>query len=165
MKYITYSLIALVLLLPFSFTAFGEDPKPEVKQDMKSAMTPTAEVMQHEHSMGKEKRIVAAADADGVQRVEVLGGEYFFDPNYIVVKVNQPVELKVKKTVGFTPHDIVVKAPDAGINFSESLSTEPKVIKFTPTRVGKYPMYCGKKLPFVKSHRERGMDGMIEVVE
>jgi plastocyanin len=165
MNYIKYPFIALVLLLSFSFTAFGEDPRPEVKQDMTSAITPTAELLQHEHSTGKENRIVAAVDTDGVQRVEVLGGEYFFDPNYIVVKVNQPVELKVKKTGGFTPHDIVVKAPDAGINFAESLSTEPKVIKFTPTRVGKYPMYCDKKLPFVKSHRERGMDGMIEVVE
>src|SRR3990172_2829495 len=106
-------------------------------------MTPTAEAM-HEHAKGKENRVVATVDADGVQRVEVLGGEYFFDPNYIVVKVNKPVELKVKKAGGYTPHDIVVKAPDAGINFSESLSRDPKIIKFTPTKIGKYPMYCGK---------------------
>jgi plastocyanin domain-containing protein len=128
-------------------------------------MTPTAEVAHHEHAMGKVNRVVAAVDADGVQRVEVLGGEYFFDPNYIVVKVNKPVELKVKKTGGYTPHNIVVQAPEAGINFSESMGKEPKVIKFTPTAVGKYPMYCSKKLPFVKSHRDRGMDGFIEVVE
>ena len=96
---------------------------------------------------------------------EVIGGEYYFDPNYIVVKVNKPVELNVKKTGGYTPHNIVVKAPEAGINFSESMGKEPKVIKFTPTAVGKYPMYCSKKLPFVKSHRDRGMDGFIEVVE
>jgi plastocyanin domain-containing protein len=108
---------------------------------------------------------VAVTDVDGVQRVEITGGEYFFDPNYIVVKVNVPAEFKVKKKGGYTPHDIVVKAPEAGIDFAESLGKDPKVIKFTPTAVGKYPMYCSKKLPFVKSHRDRGMDGMIEVVQ
>ena len=165
MKIVKYLVIALVLLLPIGVNAFGDEATPEVKQDVRSAMTPTAEVAQHEHAMGKVNRVVAAVDADGVQRVEVLGGEYFFDPNYIVVKVNKPVELKVKKTGGFTPHNIVVKAPEAGIDFSESMGKEPKVIKFTPTAVGKYPMYCSKKLPFVKSHRDRGMDGFIEVVE
>lgn len=165
MKIVKYLVIALVLLFPISVTAFGDEAKPEMKQEVRSAMTPTAEAEQHEHAMGKVNRVVAAVDADGVQRVEVLGGEYFFDPNYIVVKVNKPVELKVKKTGGFTPHNIVVKAPEAGINFSESMGKEPKVIKFTPTVVGKYPMYCSKKLPFVKSHRDRGMDGFIEVVE
>ena len=74
-----------------------------MKQDVKSDMTPTAEVAQHEHAMGKEKRVVATVDADGVQRVEVIGGDYYFDPNYIVVKVNIPVELTVKKASGYSP--------------------------------------------------------------
>jgi plastocyanin len=165
MNIVKYLVITLVLLLPISLTAFGDEAKPEVKQEVRSAMTPTAEVAQHEHAMGKVNRVVATVDTDGVQRVEVIGGEYYFDPNYIVVKVNKPVELQVKKTGGYTPHNIVVKSPEAGINFSESMGKEIKVIKFTPTAVGKYPMYCSKKLPFVKSHRDRGMDGFIEVVE
>ncbi len=156
MKIAKYLVIALVLLLPFSFTAFGDEAKPEMKQNAEP---------QHDHSMGKVNRVVATMDADGVQRVDVIGGGYFFDPNYIVVKVNKPVELKVKKEGGYTPHDIVVKAPEAGINFSESLAKDPKIIKFTPTAIGKYPLYCSKKLLFVKSHRDRGMDGFIEVVQ
>jgi plastocyanin len=166
MKYIKYSVIAFVLLLPISFTAFGEEPKPEMKQDVKSEMTPTAEVAQHEHAMGKVNRVVATVDADGVQRVEVIGGDYYFDPNYIVVKVNLPVELIVKKASGFVPHDMVVKAPEAGIDFKSDLDAKkPETIKFTPTKVGKYPMICDKKLLFFKSHKDRGMEGMIEVVE
>ena len=164
MKNINYFIITLVLIFPFSVSVFGEEPKTEGKQDVKTTTSQTAEEM-HEHTMGKINRVVATMDADGVQRVEVIGGEYFFDPNYIVVKVNKPVELKIKKEGGFTPHDINVKASEAGINFSESMDKDPKVIKFTPTAVGKYPMYCSKKLPFVKSHRDRGMEGVIEVVE
>jgi len=166
MRYVKYLVVALTVLLPFSFTAFGEEPNPEVKQEMKSAVTPTAGVAQHEHAMGKEKRVVAKVDADGVQRVEVIGGEYYFDPNYIVVKVNKPVELTVKKASGYIPHDMVVKAPEAGIDFKADLSDKkPEMIKFTPTKVGTYPMYCDKKLLWFKSHRERGMEGTIEVVE
>lgn len=100
-----------------------------------------------------------------MQRVEITGGEYYFDPNYIVVKVNVPVEFKVKKVKGFVPHNIAVKAPEAGIEFNVNMKDEPNPVKFTPTKVGKYPMYCDKKLLWFKSHKDRGMEGMIEVVE
>jgi plastocyanin domain-containing protein len=106
---------------------------------------------------------VATVDQDGVQRVEVLGGGYFYKPNYIIVKVNVPVELTIKKEAGFTPHDFVIKAPEAGIVVSETLDAKPKVVKFTPTKVGKYPFYCSKKVPFMASHKDKGMDGMLEV--
>ena len=112
----------------------------------------------------EEPATIVPVDKDGVQRVEIVGGSYFFKPNHIVVKVNIPVELKVSKESGLVPHDIAAKSPEAGIEFKESLSSTPKVIKFTPTKVGKYPLYCSKKAPFSKSHREKGMEGMIEVV-
>ncbi len=112
-----------------------------------------------------EKKVVATIDSDGVQRVEITGGAYYFDPNVIVVKVNVPVELKVKKADS-KPHDIVIKAPEAGMDFSESLSKDPKTIKFTPTKVGTYDFKCSKKAPFSsKSHADQGMHGRIEVVE
>jgi len=102
---------------------------------------------------------------DGVQRVEIVGGSYFFKPDHVIVKVNVPVELKVRKEGWLVPHDIVIDAPDAGITVRESLSTESKVIRFTPTKVGKYPFYCSKKPPFMASHREKGMEGLLEVVD
>lgn len=107
----------------------------------------------------------ATVDKDGVQRVEVLGGDYFFKPNHIIVKVNVPVEMKVSKEGGIVPHNIVINAPDAGIDIKESLEKEPKVIKFTPKKAGTYPFSCDKKLLFFKSHKEKGMEGVLEVVE
>ncbi len=111
-----------------------------------------------------KKTFTATVDKDGIQRVAVLGGGYFFDPYHIIVKVNLPVELSVRKESGWVPHNIVVKAPEAGIDFDEELGSDPKVIKFTPTKTGKYPMYCSKKLLFFESHREKGMEGILEVV-
>ncbi len=114
----------------------------------------------------KEEKIYRAViDKDGVQRVDIVGGSYFFTPNHIFVKVNVPVELKVRKGPGIVPHNFVIKAPDAGMDIDESLGTEPKTIRFTPTKTGKYPFYCSKKLLFFESHREKGMEGTLEVTE
>ena len=107
----------------------------------------------------------AVVDTDGVQKADVVAGEYFFNPDHIIVKANIPVELKVRKEPGIVPHDFVLKAPEAGIDVLESLGTEPKVIRFTPAKPGKYTFYCDKKLIFSKSHREKGMEGILEVVE
>ncbi len=76
-----------------------------------------------------------------------------------------PVLLVVKKAGGATPHSIALKAPEAGIVFSVSLGKTPKTISFTPTKVGTYPFWCTKKLPFLKSHKDHGMTGVIEVVD
>jgi len=112
----------------------------------------------------EKKTFVATIDSDGVQRVEVVGGSYYFEPYRIVVKVGVPVELKVRKD-SIIPHDIVIEAPEAGIKIKEELKKEPKIIKFTPTATGTYPIYCSKKPPFFKSHRERGMEGVLEIVK
>ena len=115
-------------------------------------------------AQGQKETYVAKVDKDGVQRVHILGGSYFFKPNHIVVKVNVPVELIASKEAGITPHNLVIKAPEAGIDVEEDLDTEPKKITFTATAVGKYPFYCSNKLLFFASHRERGMEGVLEVV-
>ena len=111
----------------------------------------------------EQKPFVAPIGQDGVQRVEILAGEYFFSPNEIILKVNVPTELTIRKESGMMPHDIVIKAPEAGVDIAESISTEPKTIKFTPTKTGKFNFYCDKKFLFFKSHKERGMKGVIEV--
>lgn len=142
MRYVRFAAVALALFLSSGFSTYAEGA-----------------------GAGREKRVVAALGADGVQRAEVLGGGYYFDPNVIVVKVNAPVELTVKKEPGMAPHDIVVKAPEAGIDFKVDLGEKPQTVRFTPTKAGTYAMYCSNKFLWFKSHRERGMEGVIEVVE
>ncbi|HVN95312.1 MAG TPA: cupredoxin domain-containing protein [Syntrophorhabdaceae bacterium] len=113
---------------------------------------------------GQGKQFVAVVDPDGVQRVQITAGNYFFDPSRITVKANVPVEMTIKKEPGVTPHDIILKAPEAGIDISQELSTEPATITFTPTQTGDYIFYCDKKFPLFKSHRDRGMEGLLTVV-
>ena len=107
----------------------------------------------------------ASIGADGSQHVDIVAGSYFFNPNHIIVEVNVPVEITIRKEGGVVPHDIVLSAPEAGIDIKEELGREAKTITFTPTKPGTYAFYCDKKPPFGKSHRERGMTGVIEVVD
>ena len=141
-----FSAIGLILVL--TAPVFGQsDPKADPKADSKEV-----------------KKVVATVDPDGVQRVAILGGGYFYNPNYVVVKVNVPVELSLTKESGMTPHDFSIKAPEAGIDISVSLDTKPQLVKFTPTKTGKYPFVCSKKFLWI-NHKAKGMEGLLEVTE
>jgi plastocyanin len=116
------------------------------------------------YALAQEPPQAVKPDADGVQRVRLVAGSYFFKPNHIVVKANVPVELTASRESGITPHDLVIRAEEAGINVKEDLAGDPKKIAFTATKPGKYPIYCSKKLPFMAGHREKGMEGILEVI-
>ena len=149
MKYIV---IVSLFVLSTLTAGFAADPPAET-----TPATPAA--------VANAVPVVVPIDKDGVQRVDILGSDYFFKPARIVVKVNVPVELNVRKDGYVIPHNIIIEAPAAGITVNETLARNPKAIRFTPTMVGRYPMYCDKKPPFLPSHREKGMEGMLEVVE
>ena len=106
----------------------------------------------------EKKEFMAKTDPDGIQRVEIIAGSYFFDPNYIIVKVNVPVELKIRKEPGMIPHDIVLKAPEAGIDFKVELKETPEIVKFTPTKTGTYPFDCEKEAPLFRKPQGEGDD-------
>ena len=107
----------------------------------------------------------ATIGADGVQHVRIEGGGNFFKPNRVIVKVNVPVELTVSVEKGWTPHTLVIQSPETGISVDEKLSSDAKKIRFTPTAAGKFPFYCRNKLLFFKSHRDKGMEGVLEVIQ
>lgn len=136
MRRLRHSVVILVMLLLCSFSSAGAE----------------------------QKEFTATIGKDGIQRVSVLGSSCFFAPNYIIVKVNVPVELKIRKE-GIIPQDFVLHAPEAGMDVKSSLETEPMVVRFTPTRTGKYSFYCSKKLLIFESHEEKVMEGIIEVKE
>lgn len=107
---------------------------------------------------------VATIDNDGVQRIHIVGGNYFFGPERVVVKVNTPVELSLGKERGVVPHTFVIDAPAAGMAIDEELGDELKKVVFVPTVTGSFPFYCRNRLLFFKSHRDKGMKGILEVV-
>ena len=102
-------------------------------------------------------------DADGVQRVTIVGGSYFFRPNHVIVRAHVPVELTVSAEPGLVPHSFEIDAPQAGIAVHSALGTTPKTFRFTPAQPGRFAYYCTHRLLFFSSHRERGMEGVLDV--
>ena len=115
---------------------------------------------------GQDSEPVAAVlGEDGVQRLEMEGGEYYFEPDRVVLKVGVPVELFVRKAAGFVPHNIVMDSGDAGMSFKEDFGKKGITVSFTPSRTGTFEFWCDKKFLFFKSHRAKGMEGIIKVID
>lgn len=99
------------------------------------------------------------------QIIDVSVGSYFFNPGHIVVKIDTPVEISLTKEAGFVPHNIVVSDPDNNVIFEQDIIKEKSIVVFTPEKIGNYKMYCSNRLLFFKSHRDKGMEGVIQVVK
>lgn len=96
--------------------------------------------------------------------IEVSLDSYSITPNRIVVNVNEPVTLKVTNKATLIPHDLIIKVPEAGIDVEVDLHAgKSGETTFTPTRAGTYEMLCNKKLLFFKSHKDKGMHGVLVV--
>ena len=103
-------------------------------------------------------------DPDGVQRATVEADSYAFTPRQLVVMAGQPVELTFKSVTYVVPHNVIIDDPRSGLHIREEIPAgESRTIKLTPTVPGSFAIYCDKKLPFMKSHREKGQEGVLEV--
>jgi plastocyanin len=76
----------------------------------------------------------------------------------------ETVRLELTNTDGITPHNFTLKAAGA-LNLDIDVAAgETQVLELTAPVTGTYTFYCNKKLPFMKSHRDRGMEGVLVVV-
>ena len=103
-------------------------------------------------------------DVDGVQRTTVVLDSYSYEPGHLVVEKGKPVELILKSVTTLTPHNFIVKDPAGGFSVEQDVSAgKTVVLKFTPTLSGTFPIYCDKRLWPLPSHRDKGMEGKLEV--
>ena len=104
------------------------------------------------------------ADSDGVQRAVIETDSFTFTPRHLVVIAGQPVELTFKSVTWVVLHVAIIDDPQSGLHIREEIPAgESRTIRFTPTVPGSFSIYCDKKLPFSKSHREKGQEGLLEV--
>ena len=101
---------------------------------------------------------------DGLQRATVILDSYSYTPHHLIVQAGKPVELLLTSITSITPHNFVLKDEAAGLSIERDVSAGKTVtVQFTPTKPGTYTFYCDKKLLFLPSHREKGMEGTLEV--
>lgn len=97
---------------------------------------------------------------DGVQRATITLDSYSYTPNHLIVEAGKPVELTLTSVTTITPHNFIIKE----LSVEQDLSAGKTVtIKFTPTQTGTFPIYCDKRLWPLPSHRDKGMEGKLEV--
>lgn len=110
----------------------------------------------------QDQAVPATIDNDGVQRITIIGGSYFFRPDRILARVGQPLHLIVRMEEGIVPHRFVLDGPDGKPVADIELATTPKTVQID-LPPGQYPFSCPNRLLMFKSHRERGMSGTLEI--
>ena len=107
--------------------------------------------------------VLNAQDAEP-KKISITLGDYRFSPHNLTVAAGQPVLLELINTDKLTPHNftLVDKAGNLDIDVNVSAGATREV-SLTPQEPGTYTFYCSKKLPFMKSHREHGMEGSLVV--
>jgi plastocyanin len=99
------------------------------------------------------------------QEISIRLGDYHFTPDTFEVRAGRAVVLTLTNTDMLTPHNFTLQDTAAGLDIDTNISAGSKaVIKFTPVKPGTYTFFCNKKLFFMKSHRERGMEGTLHVL-
>ena len=108
--------------------------------------------------------VVIPVATDGVQRATVTLDSYSYTPNHLIVEVGKPVELTLTSVTTFTPHNFIIKDPAGSLSVEQDVSAGKTVtITFTPPQPGTFPIYCDKRLWPLPSHRDKGMEGKLEV--
>ncbi len=113
---------------------------------------------------GAAAELRAARGPDGTQRAQLVLDSYAFRPERLVVEAQGPVELTLVNVAILVPHNFVLDAPGSGLAIRRDVGPgETAILRFTPRERGTFAFYCDKKLLFLPSHRDKGMQGSLEV--
>jgi heme/copper-type cytochrome/quinol oxidase subunit 2 len=113
---------------------------------------------------GPAPPIVVPISPDGVQRAEVILDSYSYSPHHLVIESGKPVELTLTSITTITPHNFVIREPSAGLVVEQDVGAGKTVMaKFIATQQGLFPFFCDKRLWPMPSHRDKGMEGILEV--
>ena len=108
--------------------------------------------------------VVISVAEDGVQRAMITLDSYSYSPNHLIVEAGKPVELMLTSVTTMIPHNFIIKDPTGRLSVEQDVSAGKTVtITFTPTQPGIFPIYCDKRLWPFPSHRDKGMEGTLEV--
>jgi heme/copper-type cytochrome/quinol oxidase subunit 2 len=97
---------------------------------------------------------------DGVQRATITLDSYSYTPGHLIVEAGKPVELTLTSVTTIIPHNFIIKEVSVEHDVSAGKTA---VVKFTPAQTGIFAIYCDKRLWPLPSHRDKGMEGKLEV--
>jgi len=108
--------------------------------------------------------VTAETGADGVQRATIVLDSYSYTPGHLIVQAGKPVELTLTSVTTIVPHNFILKEPAAGLAVEKDIGAgKTDKVAFTPTQQGTFTFYCDRRLWPMPSHRDKGMEGKLEV--
>jgi heme/copper-type cytochrome/quinol oxidase subunit 2 len=108
--------------------------------------------------------LLVPVSADGVQRATVTLDSYSYTPNHLIVEAGKPVVLTLTSVTTIIPHNFIIKDSAGNLSVEQDVSAgKTVIITFTPAQPGTFPIYCDKRLWPLPSHRDKGMEGKLEV--
>jgi heme/copper-type cytochrome/quinol oxidase subunit 2 len=108
--------------------------------------------------------IAVPISPDGVQRATVILDSYSYSPNHLVVENGKPVELTLTSVTTITPHNFIIKDSTGSLSVEQDVGAGRTVMaRFVPTQPGLFSFFCDKRLWPMRSHRDKGMEGLLEV--
>ncbi len=108
--------------------------------------------------------VILIPGQDGVQRIKIVLGSYFYSPNEIIIQANEPVIIELENESFWTPHNFVIGDPKMNMHHEINVSPGDTVnLQLLLVSPGRYTFYCNNQLLFFPSHRKEGMEGVLEV--
>jgi heme/copper-type cytochrome/quinol oxidase subunit 2 len=108
--------------------------------------------------------LLVPVSADGAQRATVTLDSNSYSPNHLIVEAGKPVVLTLTSVTTIIPHNFIIKDPAGNLSVEQDVRAgKTVIITFTPAQPGTFPIYCDKRLWPLPSHRDKGMDGKLEV--
>jgi plastocyanin len=101
---------------------------------------------------------------EAAREIDMTMGDYHYAPDVIEMESGQSIVLQLTNTDSITPHNFTLVDKSAGLDVDTDIAAGDSVrIRISTQQPGAYTGYCNRKLPFMKSHRDRGMQGTLIV--
>lgn len=97
--------------------------------------------------------------------IQIKLGNYRFVPEVIHVNVGESVVLQLVNSDALAPHNFILQDTNGELDVDVALyAGETIEVRLEPKAAGQHTFYCSKKLLFMKSHRDKGMEGSLIVL-
>jgi plastocyanin len=108
--------------------------------------------------------VTAELGLDGVQRATLILDSYSYTPAHLIVQAGKPVELTLRSVTTLVPHNFILRDPALGLDIQKDVAAgKTEIVSFTPTRPGTVTFYCDRRLWPLPSHRDKGMEGTLDI--
>lgn len=151
-QWVIIYLVVAVLIYGLVYYLFLAKKGGSYNQGQTTQQAPTNAMAQPNKASSSAAPLTGAAM---VQKINVYGTEFAFNPSTMTVSKDQSVQITFRND-GKYPHNLTI--PDLNVKTNTIQPGQTDTITFTPTKVGQFGFLCT-----VPGHADKGMKGTLTV--